>query len=184
MFGDPVGIWTGDAYLAMTLQGAARYSIPVSKISKNTTNVMTLSNEKPQKNAKACQAFRLDLTQDEFDREFFGQILEHSDGNTDVLRRQAELLSRAGDHEMALHLDRRLADRCPDDPVVFYNLACSLSMTGLVGEAIEALSRALTQGYNDFAHIEADADLDPLRDLPSFQELLRRRMTDNDLRII
>ena len=54
----------------------------------------------------------------------------------------------------------------------------------MAGEAIEALGRAIAQGYNDFAHIEADSDLDPLRDLPSFQELLRRRLTDDDLQII
>ena len=145
---------------------------------------MTLSKDDPEKGTKSYQGFCLDLTQDEFDREFFGQILEQSDGNTDVLRRQAELLARGGDYETALHLDRRLAERCPNDPVVFYNLACSLSMAGFVGEAIKALSRAIAHGYHDFAHIEADSDLDPLRDLPSFQELLRRRLTDDDLKTI
>ena len=47
-------------------------------------------------------------------------------------------------------------------------------MNGHVQEGIFALSRAVELGYDDFAHIEADSDLDALRDLSSFQELLRR----------
>lgn len=145
---------------------------------------MTRSNDDSDPGAKAYRGFRVDLTQDEFDLEFFGQILENSDDNLDVLRRQAELLARSGDYESALALDRRLVERCPRDPVVLYNFACSLSMTGQASAAIDILERAIARGYSDFAHIEADADLDPVRDLPGFHELMRRRLTDDDVQII
>lgn len=113
-------------------------------------------------------------SQEDFDREFFSAILQRGTGNPDVLRRQAELLSHQGDHERALDLDRALAERFPNDRLVHYNLACSLSMTGHHREALQALTTAIELGYSDFAHIDADADLDPIRDLPSFQELMRR----------
>lgn len=141
---------------------------------------MTFPNDKSAQSSPGAQqpneSFRLDLTQDEFDRQFFGRVLTYGDSNTDVLRRQAELLSRASDHAAALLLDRRLAERCPEDPVVFYNLACSLSMTGHLREAIESLECAVELGYDDFAHIEADTDLDALRELPGFSELIARRV--------
>lgn len=120
----------------------------------------------------AALAFRPELTQDEFDREFFGQILLRGDGNSDVLRRQAELLSRFGDYNAALRLDLILADRFSGEPVVHYNLACSLSMTGQLANAVDSLAKAIELGYDDFGHIESDPDLDPLRDLPEFQNLI------------
>lgn len=112
--------------------------------------------------------------QEAFDREFFGAILKRGSCNPDVLRRQAELVAHQGDYVAALELDRTLAARYPNDPVVHYNLTCSLSMTGHHREAVATLAKAIELGYADYAHIDADADLDPLRDLPSFQELMRR----------
>jgi tetratricopeptide (TPR) repeat protein len=125
--------------------------------------------------AKAVRPFQIDLPQEDFDREFFGRVLQQGVSNTDVVRRQAELLARHGDYQGALRLDRLLIERHPSDPVAHYNLACSLSMNGQHALAVKALARAIDLGYGDFAHILADSDLDPLRDLPSFHELLRRQ---------
>ena len=135
---------------------------------------MSSPQNQPEGTSRADGRFRPNLSQDEFDREFFEWILQRNDSHSDVLRRQAELLARHGDHQAALRLDRRLVELHPDDPIVQYNVACSLAMTGHVAEAISALEHAIELGYDDFAHIEADADLDLLRDEPSFQELLRR----------
>lgn len=129
---------------------------------------------RPEKTSPLDRLFRPNVTQDEFEREFFELILERNDSHAEVLRRQAELLARHGDYQGALRLDRRLIELHPDDPIVHYNAACSLAQTGHRVEAIGCLTRAIELGYGDFAHIEADADLDGLRDEPSFQELLRR----------
>ena len=86
----------------------------------------------------------------------------------------AELFARRGDYPEALRLDRKLTERFPQDHVARYNLACSLAMTGQIGQAISTLAKAIDLGYADFAHIETDSDLDVLRDEPSFNELLRR----------
>ena len=141
---------------------------------------MSSPQNQPEKTTPSEKTFRPDLSQDDFDREFFDSILDRNNSNSDVLRRQAELLSRQGDHESALQLDRRLVQLHPNDPIVQYNVACSLAMTGQTQEAIEVLSRAIELGYRDFAHMEADADLDQLRDEPGFQELLRRQDRTDD----
>jgi tetratricopeptide (TPR) repeat protein len=139
---------------------------------------MGLSRENSERAAKSVQPFRVDLSQEEFDREFFGRVLDQGDNNTDVVKRQAELLARNGDYSDALRLDRLLTERHPNDPVVHYNLACSLSMIGQYDAAIESLRRAIEIGYHDFAHILADPDLDPLRDLAGFIQLLRESCPD------
>jgi predicted Zn-dependent protease len=136
---------------------------------------MNSPSDESESAAKSVAPFKVDLSQEDFDREFFGRILQHGDGNTDVVKRQAELLARHGNYEEARQLDQMLTERCPDDPVVHYNLACSLSMSGKLHSAVTALARAIELGYCDVAHLLTDPDLDPLRDLPSFNELIRRK---------
>lgn len=108
----------------------------------------------------------------DFDIEFFASILHRAPNYVDVLRCQGELLSRKGTHAAALEIDRRLAELLPGDDVVLYNLACSLAQNDLPVEAIATLRTALQNGYDDFEHLDRDADLVPLHDDPTFVALL------------
>jgi tetratricopeptide (TPR) repeat protein len=112
-------------------------------------------------------------TQIDFDIAFYEQILLRNPDYIDVLCLVGELLTRRGFHARALVVDRKLARLLPDDSTVLYNLACSLSLSGLIPEAIVALRTALTKGYSDFEHLELDRDLDNLRDEPEYAELLK-----------
>jgi hypothetical protein len=90
----------------------------------------------------------------------------------EVLKILAEHYTTAGRYTDGLALDRRLAHLRPDDPVVHYNLGCSLSLVGSVEEALETLVRAIHLGYNDFDHMRADPDLENARRDPRFEMLL------------
>lgn len=109
----------------------------------------------------------------DFEIRFFDSVLRRNRDYVDVLRCQGELLSRRGRHAEALEIDRRLASLRPDDAVVRYNLACSLAMEHQSIEAVSELRRAIDCGYDDFAHLESDHDLDGLRSTPAFQALMR-----------
>lgn len=76
--------------------------------------------------------------------------------------------SRLGRHRQGLEVDRRLVAAQPHEPVFRYNLACSLTLTGDLDGACAELLAAIDQGYRDFAHMEADADLAGLRNNPRF----------------
>jgi len=99
-----------------------------------------------------------------------------------VSRRQRdywEVLAVLGNHYTAekryregLVIDRRLAQLRPEDPVVFYNLACSYSLVGSVSFALEALERSLALGYRDFPHLMKDRDLDAVRSDRRFEGLI------------
>jgi tetratricopeptide (TPR) repeat protein len=134
---------------------------------------MAVHDDNPQSSSGDRPLLDVNQSQADFDVDFFRQVLERNGENTDVLRRQAELLSRRGDYETALTLDRRLARLAPTCCVAHYNMACSLAMTGLLEEAITSLRRALQLGYRDFANLEADSDLDALRDHSGYEALLR-----------
>jgi len=57
----------------------------------------------------------------------------------------------------------------PNDPVIHYNFACSLSLTGKPKEALKELKKAVLLGYDDFSYILKDADLKSLRELDEFK---------------
>ncbi len=115
-----------------------------------------------------------DLGIDEFQIEFFDRILQRRPNDVLILRPLGELLARQGEYARSLEIDRRLVTLVPHDCVAHYNLACSLAMQGAPGQAIEELSRAFAYGYDDFDHLEVDPDLDNLRHLPAYQDLLRQ----------
>ena len=79
--------------------------------------------------------------------------------------------TRRGRYEDGLQVDRRLARLCPDDPLVYYNLACSFSLTAEHRKAANALRKAIHYGYRDFDHLRRDTDLAPLREQPIYAAL-------------
>lgn len=113
-----------------------------------------------------------EASQLDFEIDFFEAILAVDPEYVDVLRCQGELLTRKGLHERAVEIDRRLARLQPQDCIVHYNFACSLALGLHLAEAIAELRLAFEQGYDDFTYLEADSDLDNLREQPEFKALL------------
>jgi tetratricopeptide (TPR) repeat protein len=68
-------------------------------------------------------------------------------------------------YERALELE-------PAHPAPYYNLACFYSITGKLDEALLHLSYAIRLDPSYRIDADRDEDLDPLRDLPEFQELV------------
>ena len=98
-----------------------------------------------------------------------------------LVRRDAqyvEALQILGDHytqrgrfEDGLKVDQQLSQLQPHSPIVFYNLACSHSLTGELNQAASALERALALGYRDFTWLAKDPDLLLLRQHPLYRSI-------------
>ena len=106
----------------------------------------------------------------DFEISFYEAILKDRPDYVDALMALAEAYTKKGLHEKGLEVDLRLATICKSDPGVFYNLACSLSLMGRIGEAFATLKRAVKFGYSDFGHLDGDPDLKNLRDDPRFKK--------------
>jgi predicted esterase len=59
-----------------------------------------------------------------------------------------------------------------DNAVVWYNLACVRALTGQKKEAVEALRRALENGFQNWELIQNDPDLDSIRKRDDFAQLM------------
>lgn len=89
-----------------------------------------------------------------------------------------EALQILGDHYTqrgryldGLKVDERLARLEPRNALVFYNLACSYTLTNQFDQAACALEKAISLGYRDFAWLAKDPDLRKLRQQPVYRDI-------------
>lgn len=69
-------------------------------------------------------------------------------------------------------MDERLSRLCAEDPLVWYNLACSLALSARTDDAFDALTRAVELGYDDYEWMKKDSDLLSLHGDARFESLL------------
>lgn len=121
---------------------------------------------------KTCQ-LGIQAVADRHERELLEEALRQRPGDFEVLVRLGELYPRLGMSKAALAIDLKLVEMAPQDPIVRYNLACSLTLNGDLQAAFGALREAIRLGYSDVDHLKKDDDLARLRADPLFQDLLR-----------
>jgi hypothetical protein len=62
----------------------------------------------------------------------------------------------------------------PESPFPHYSLARAFSRLGAKREAVEALGKAVDNGFGDRARLETEDDFTPLRAEPEYKKLLGR----------
>src|SRR5215475_2870231 len=89
----------------------------------------------------------------------------------DALQLLGDHYTQRGRFNEGLNVDERLARLEPQNPVVFYNLACSYSLTDQFDRAAEALEKAIILGYKDFAWLTKDPDLKKFRLQAAYRDI-------------
>src|SRR5688500_10661561 len=85
-------------------------------------------------------------------------IVQRDPTYVDALQLLGDDYTKRGKYLSGLQVDQKLAELRPGDPLVFYNLACSLCLTRNFHEAAEALEQAIALGYRDFKWLAEDPD--------------------------
>jgi tetratricopeptide (TPR) repeat protein len=123
----------------------------------------------PAKNAKKLnRAAQRDL---DTKIEFIEGLIRRDPDYVDALQILGDHYTQRGRVSEGLKVDERLARLEPENPLVFYNLACSYSLAGEMDQAANALEKALQLGYRDFDWLAKDPDLKPLRTHTAFDDL-------------
>jgi hypothetical protein len=100
----------------------------------------------------------------------------------DALQLLGDDYTKRGQFLAGLRVDQKLAHIRPRDPLVFYNLACSLCLTKSYAEAAGALEQAIDLGYRDFRWLAEDPDLHDLRKQPVYRRI-RTKLRQMKVRI-
>ncbi len=103
--------------------------------------------------------------------EFIEGLVRREPDYVDALQLLGDHYTQRGRYVEGLQVDERLARLRPDDALVFYNLACSYSLTDQFDRATLALERAFSLGYRDFNWIARDPDLQKLRQQPVYHNI-------------
>ena len=103
--------------------------------------------------------------------EFIEGLVRRDPQYVDALQILGDHYTQRGRFTDGLQIDEKLAQLEPENPVVFYNLACSYSLTQEFDRAVTALHRAIELGYRDFTWLAKDADLKNLREQPVYEEI-------------
>ena len=102
---------------------------------------------------------------------FLAGIVRRDPDYVDALQLLGDHYTQRGLFQEGLKVDERLAELEPTSSLVFYNLACSYSLTAQYERAVQALDRALELGYRDFNWLAKDPDLKKLRQHPAYDDL-------------
>jgi tetratricopeptide (TPR) repeat protein len=103
--------------------------------------------------------------------QFIEGLVRRDPNYVDALQLLGDHYTQRGRFNEGLTVDERLAQLEPGNSLVFYNLACSYSLTDQFDRAIFALEKALQLGYADFNWLAKDPDLKKLRAQPVFDEI-------------
>ncbi|HJO55947.1 MAG TPA: hypothetical protein QF423_04685 [Candidatus Scalindua sp.] len=125
--------------------------------------------------------YRFDLKTPEFQKSDDGFTIWFLEGVLDKYPTYVECLMYLGNaytttgmYEKGLEVDLKLEKLRPEDPLVHYNLACSLSLVEMLNESLEALEKAIDLGYNDLEHLVNDSDLDGVKDEEGYKVLIHK----------
>jgi tetratricopeptide (TPR) repeat protein len=110
----------------------------------------------------------------QFEVQFFEGLTALDENFVDALIPLGDAYTKLGQFEKGLNVDLRLSRLRPQDPTVYYNLACSHSLLQQIDLAYKALERAIELGYSDFAYLMSDGDLKNLMNDRRFPAFLRR----------
>jgi tetratricopeptide (TPR) repeat protein len=84
------------------------------------------------------------------------------------------LYTEMGRYQEGLRADREMVRLQPHSALAWYNLACSLSLTGQADDAFVSLEKAIALGYSDGEWMQQDEDFAPIRADARFTRLLAR----------
>jgi tetratricopeptide (TPR) repeat protein len=103
--------------------------------------------------------------------EFVEGLVRRDPDYVDALQLLGDHYTQRGRYVEGLRVDERLARLRPGDALVYYNLACSYSLTAQFDRAVLALEKALSLGYRDFNWLARDPDLHKLRQQPVYRNI-------------
>ncbi len=116
----------------------------------------------------------------DFQISFYEDLLKKNPDYVDALMALGEIYTKKGLYEKGLKVDRRLIELKPGNPIIHYNLACSLSLCGDIAGALRSLKHAIDLGYDDLVFLNNDPDLSNVRSDERFSDLVTKIKNKKD----
>jgi tetratricopeptide (TPR) repeat protein len=155
-----------------SIRQALLSGIPALDLRKSLGN--NSSRRMPQKSCRRKKLSRRESRDLDVKIGFLEGVVRRDTDFVEALQLLGDHYARRGQYRHSLKVDKRLSRLDPRNPLAFYNLACSYSLTGRFDRAVTALARALSLGYRDFKWLARDPDLRKLRQHPLYRPIEAR----------
>jgi adenylate cyclase len=133
----------------------------------DSLSLVTMSYRRMGQQEKFLQAARRSVATAE-------RVLKNNPADVRALYLSAESLILLGEKEKGRQRMEQAVAMRPHDFAVLYNAVCGFANLGELDKAVDLFDRAVDTGQGFRAWFEHDPDLDPLRPLPRFQQILAR----------
>lgn len=125
-------------------------------IRKTLFSCMPVKSRKSRETREQTRALDIQI-------QFMEGVVRRDPRYVEALQLLGDNYTKRGRYSEGLGVDERLAELEPENPLVFYNLACSYSLLDRCEDAANSLEKALSLGYRDFKWLAKDPDLKKLR---------------------
>lgn len=112
---------------------------------------------------------------------FYESLYARHPEDWEIIKVLADAYMEARLYEKTLALDEKIVGQFPQDALVHYNYACSLCRMQKLDASLEALQKAIEQGYSDWDFLLSDKDLFALRQTPEFLDWAQKRLPGADI---
>ncbi len=101
------------------------------------------------------------------------KILNRNGDRAELLYRLGNLYALIEANDLAAKKNQHLSRLMPHDPSIDYNLACLYARQNQIDKAVTALKSAVEKGYDNWANLQSDMDLENLRQTAFYRELAK-----------
>jgi tetratricopeptide (TPR) repeat protein len=122
------------------------------------------SNQKKRVNREQARVMDVQIS-------FLEGVIRRDPKYVEALQLLGDQYTKRGRYVEGLKVDEQLTQLEPGNPLTFYNLACSYTLTEQFESAARSLIRALELGYRDFKWLARDPDLKQLRAQPVYEKV-------------
>lgn len=106
---------------------------------------------------------------------YFSEAVKTKPDNWNARINLGIVLSQMGRKAEAIEQYREVVRNQPDyNPSLYYNIACYYAVEGQLTRGMEWLKKAVSHGYDNWELIRSDPDLQNLRGLPEYRDLISR----------
>lgn len=104
--------------------------------------------------------------------ENFKQVVSINPKNIVALNRLSEIYSTWEEYDKALDEMKKLIKVQPDITDIYYNIACIYAKQNNINESLSWMKKAVSTGFHNWALIQKDPDLEPIRNTAYINKLL------------
>ncbi len=115
----------------------------------------------------------------DFEITFYEKLVRAYPDFVDVLLPLGDAYTRRGLYDKGLAIDLHLTRLRGQDPLMWYNLACSFSLLRRIDDSVGALRRSFELGYADLTFLQKDPDLLNVRLSPQYRQFLEAYAAQN-----